>query len=111
MPIARLTDPKTSHEAAQSVRNISATKLVILDLLTRSFTDEDLIDRFYSRVEVGLAPLASPSGIRSRRAELVRDGFVEAVGFAKTASGRNTLVWRATLAGRSAAMEAKAARS
>jgi hypothetical protein len=107
MPSTRTTDPQTSHDAAQSVRNITATKLAILEVLFRSLTDEDLIDRYYARVEVGLAPLASPSGIRSRRAELVRDGYVEAVDFAKTASGRTTLMWRVTLDGR-AAVDAKA---
>ena len=109
MPNARITDPQTSHDAAESVRNLTATKLAILDVLTRSLTDEDLIDRYYYRVEVGLAPQASPSGIRSRRKELVVAGLVEGVGFDKTTSGRDTTVWRVTLAGREALINSKVA--
>lgn len=107
MPNARITDPQTSHDAAQSVRNLTATKLAILDLLTRAMPDEELIDRYYIRTEVGLAPMASPSGIRSRRKELFDADLVESAGFAKTASGRSTVVWRVTLAGRDALMNAR----
>ena len=109
MPAARTTDPRTSHEAARSVGNLTATKLAILDVLTRPLCDEDLIDRYYARVGVGLAPRASHSGIRSRRKELAVAGLLEVVGFDKTASGRETAVWRITLDGRTALMEARAA--
>lgn len=107
MPNARKTDPQTSHAAAASVGNLTATKLAILDILTRPMPDEDLIDRYYVRVEVGLAPKASPSGIRSRRKELFDADLVESAGFDKTASGRSTVVWRVTLEGRSALMNAR----
>jgi len=39
------------------------------------------------------APMASESGVRARRSELVTDGFVEATGFDKTVFGRRCIVW------------------
>jgi len=93
MPYARITDPQTSHEAAASVLNLSATKQAILDLLKFPATDEELVNRYQSLARMGQAPTASPSGIRSRRAELVRLGLVKEVGFAKSASGRKATVW------------------
>lgn len=100
MPNARLTDPLTSHLAAASVKNLSRTKAGILEVLQRNMVDEDLIDRYYDLVHRGLAPLASPSGIRSRRSELVEAGFIEAIGWQYTVSGRTTTVWRITDSGR-----------
>lgn len=92
---ARITDPETSHEAAASVKNISATQLAIMTILTFPATDEELIDRFYGMASAGLAPNASPSGIRSRRAELVAQGLVEDSGERrKLSSGRSAIVWR-----------------
>lgn len=107
MPNARATDPQTSHDAARSVRNLTATKVAILDILKRPMPDEELIDRYYARVENGLAPMASPSGIRSRRAELAADGLIEAVGWDYTASRRKTNTWRVTLEGRTELMNAR----
>lgn len=90
MPSARLTDPQTSHEAAESVRNITPLKRIILNTLQTAMTDEELVMSI--RHSHGL--IASESGIRSRRAELVRDGFVEdSKGRSKTASGRSTIIW------------------
>jgi hypothetical protein len=90
MPFARLLDPATSHEAAQSVGNITPLKRAILDALQVAMTDEELI----LTVRNTHGNIASESGIRSRRAELVRDGFVEDTGSrSKTVSGRSTIVW------------------
>ena len=100
MPNARVTDPLTSHLAAASVKNLTRTKAGVLEVLQRSMIDEDMIDRYFDLVHRGLAPLASPSGIRSRRSELVEAGLVEATGFQYTASRRTTTVWRITMAGR-----------
>lgn len=94
MPRARLTDPQTSHEAAESVKNISATQQAILDLLKAPMTDEELVDRYYDLVDRGAAPNASPSGIRSRRAELAkRNLVVDSSMRARLASGRNAIIW------------------
>lgn len=91
---ARITDPQTSHEAAASVQNIKPTQSGILTILEFPKTDEELVDAYYSMVSVGLCPNASPSGIRSRRAELVAMGLVEDSGERrKLASGRSAIVW------------------
>lgn len=93
MPRARTTDPITSHEAAASVLNLSATKQVILDLLKFPATDEDLVNRYQSLARMGQAPTASPSGIRSRRHELEVQGRVRAIDYSKSSTGRKAIVW------------------
>lgn len=91
MPFARKTDPQTSHEAAESVKNISGTQLTILNILRTPMSDEQMI-RYY-RLNVRL-PIVSDSGLRSRRAELVRLGLVEDTGDrVRMVSGRNAIVW------------------
>jgi hypothetical protein len=94
MPAARLTDPQTSHEAAASVKNITATQSAILDLLRFPMNDEELVNAYYDRVNRGWAPNASPSGIRSRRAELADRGLVvDSLMRARLVSGRQAIVW------------------
>jgi RNase adaptor protein for sRNA GlmZ degradation len=93
MPKARLTDPITSHEAAESVGNLTATKQAILDLLKLPATDEELVNRYQSVVRLGLAPQASPSGIRSRRHELAEINLVKQIDYGKSAMGRKAIVW------------------
>lgn len=91
MPHARHTDPTTSHEAAASVGNLTATKQAILKALVRPGTDVDIIQRYKN---LHGAPTASESGIRSRRAELVVAGLVLDTGSrAKLPSGRTAIVW------------------
>jgi hypothetical protein len=88
---ARVTDPQTSHDAAQSVINITPLKKAILDVLQEAMTDEQLV--FVVRRHYG-PEFASESGIRSRRAELAREGYVEATGdVQRTLAGRMALVW------------------
>ena len=96
MPHARTTDPSTSHEAARSLtaERLSETQRVILELLrNRQLTDEEIQQLHYAGAEQEFWNHASPSGLRSRRAELVARGFVEEVGRAKTKFGRNTIIW------------------
>lgn len=96
MPHARNTDPATSHEAADTVRNISATQAAILAALRAPMTDEQLVDTYYALVDSMRAPNASPSGIRSRRAELARQGLVVDTGERrKLVSGRHAILWKA----------------
>ena len=91
MPKARNTDPVTSHEAAASIRNISATQLGILDALNRPRPDVDIVE-VYQKLKRN--PRASESGIRSRRAELVAMGLVVDTGSrVKLPSGRRAIVW------------------
>lgn len=103
-PVARRNDPSTSHLAADSVRNVTETHRRILDLLAAFGDDHDegllstwelMADR-----EEGWYPI-SPSGLRSRRAELVKCGLVVDSGVkANTKSGRSTIVWTITDEGR-----------
>jgi hypothetical protein len=97
MPHARLSDPQTSQDAAKSVKNITATQRTIHNLLINSMTDEELYVSYSKAVIAGLAPMASPSGVRSRRAELVVLGLVEDTGTRrKLVSGRKAIVWKQT---------------
>mgnify|MGYP000364252033 CR=1 FL=1 len=97
MPAARATDPATSHQAAASVQNVTATQSAVLRLLTWPLTDEELVDQYYNLASVGGAPNASPSGIRSRRAELVARGLVQDSGErTKLSSGRQAIRWTAS---------------
>jgi hypothetical protein len=87
--LARTTDPDTSHEAAASVTNSAKVQAAILDLLShRPFTDDELSRLLAYRMTV------SPSGLRTRRAELVRLGKVVDSGErVRLRSGRRAIVW------------------
>lgn len=90
MPHARTTDPETSHEAAQSVINITPLKQEILQRLMTPMTDADLIEV----IRTGSRLLVTESGVRSRRAELVQAGLVKDTGArVKLATGRSAIVW------------------
>lgn len=111
---ARKSDPATSHAAARSVNlaNLGRTRDALLYLLKRNgpLTDEQIARIWADCEELGKCtangfPKCSPSGLRSRRAELVTLGFVEAAGgfnedgttwgiTGKTTAKRNCLVWR-----------------
>lgn len=96
-PYARQTDPQTSHDAAKSVGNVTATQNTILLLLNiEGMTDTDLVLAYsrMNRTSPETAPRASESGIRSRRAELVARGLVQDSGDrVKLQSGRMATVW------------------
>jgi hypothetical protein len=97
MPYARKTDPGTSHLAARSVQNISPTQQGILRLLVEGMNDEALVNSYAWLVKGGYLPAASESGIRSRRAELVKLGLVVDTGERnKMTTGRLATVWKAT---------------
>lgn len=87
MPRARHTDPQTSHDAANSVVEVTKTQLAIYKLLKKPMTDEQLVERYKAKA------WASDSGIRSRRSELVELGLIERKSEAKTRSGRKAIVW------------------
>lgn len=90
---ARRGDPSTSHEAAASLGDVRASQALVLGLL-RTYgpsTDEQL---------AALATMAgvvmSPSGLRTRRHELVTLALVEPSGEQRVMStGRRALVWQA----------------
>lgn len=96
MPHARTTDPVTSHEAAASVKNLTATQEVIMEIFRKTavaLTDESLVLLYYRERAHG-APYSSESGIRSRRAELTQIGKLRDSGNrSKTITGRNAILW------------------
>lgn len=93
--IARRNDPATAHQAADSVQNINETKGCILYLLQDPMTDQELVQRYKEAEHSWLGtPPASESGIRSRRAELVKAGLVFDTGQRRVLpSGRKAIVW------------------
>ena len=94
MPQARRTDPQTSHDAARSVKDVSKTKKAILSLLRKHQSDMQLVANYSKLARQNKAPRASESGIRSRRAELVKLGLVKDTGKRdKSASNRQMIVW------------------
>lgn len=94
-PVARATDPDTSHTAARSVDpdRLRTTQRLILDLLVAHgpATDEDIAGWLTAADHH-----VSPSGARTRRAELVAKGLVYDTGQRlRTRSNRPTIVWAA----------------
>ena len=89
-PKARHTDKQTSWDAANSVKaeTISILKKRILYTLESPKTDEDLV---FALLDCGSG---TPSGIKSRRSELEKEGLVQVVGYSKTASGRKCSVFQ-----------------
>lgn len=91
MAKARVTDPETSHVAAESVDNVTETQAYILRALRRPRADVELVEAYRNFKR---APRASESGIRSRRAELVDRGLVIDTGRrVRLDSGRYAIVW------------------
>jgi hypothetical protein len=97
MARARASDPRTSHEAAKSVSNITGTQQAILGLLRTPLCDSELLVAYRLGIEIGAMPFSSESGIRSRRAELVEKGLVVATGeYRLSTAGRRMIVWVAS---------------
>jgi hypothetical protein len=89
---ARRTDPETSAAAARRLRPDSAKAALLKRYYLFDLTDEQAAE------QAGLDLYTASK----RCADLRRDGFVEAVGFAAGASGNDRMVCRITDAGRSA---------
>lgn len=91
-PRARTTDPGTSHTAAASVAHLRHTQQIILTLLNLEGpqTDEELLLLWNDRI----AERISPSGLRTRRAELVDMNYVRDSGERRPLeSGRMAIAW------------------
>ena len=91
--VARNTDPDTSWEAAQSVGDVRRSQQEVFDLIRRAggTTDEELL--MLAKVQ-GIRQ--SPSGLRTRRAELVDKGLVRDSGRrTRGRTGRRMIVWEA----------------
>lgn len=97
MPNTRISDPSTSRLAAESVKHVTVQQRAILRILVTDLIDEELVTRYNSLADAQLAPKASPSGIRSRRSELVWAGLVKDTGRReKMSTGRSGIVWGLT---------------
>lgn len=95
-PVARSTDPDTSHAAADSVSDetIRTSYMRILGVLN----NEDRTDEEIAQILQGWPTL---SGLRTRRCEMVRLGLVTWSGEKRTLkSGRKARVWAITDLGR-----------
>ena len=108
-PPTRHTDPDTSHDAAGSVDTFNArqTHIAILTLLGQPQPDHMRIDAAlwerFNRMRAAYGwPMQSPSGLRTRRSELVRAGHVVDTGRRqrKDDTGRRAAVWAITPSGR-----------
>ena len=95
----RATDPETSKEAGLSLDQAKVTELmkVIYKMLSVApMYDEQLIVRYNLLREMEGWNMASPSGIRTRRSDLVKIGWVIDSGERKVLpSGRKSIVWKA----------------
>lgn len=101
---ARRTDRATSHEAARFVTpNLTANQQMVLRVidhfygLGQPFTDKVLVKDYHRAWEqrIGLdLMLQSESGIRTRRNELVEQGYVEDTGRTIRMGKRNHTLWR-----------------
>jgi hypothetical protein len=102
MPHARTLDPSTSHQAAASILETRTTMSVILHILAKGSATDEVIGYVYDGlVAADRAPMASPSGLRSRRAELVELELVQDSGERRPlSSGRRAIVWQITDQGR-----------
>lgn len=92
---ARLTDPETSHEAAASLRDLRDSQVQVYQIIATApspVSDEDLS---YMAQMQGYR--FSASGLRTRRSELVRLGWVRDSGQRSvTRSGRRTILWESS---------------
>lgn len=93
---SRTTDPETSKEAGRKVTNLRASQALVLNMFRAygEMNDKDLLDRVHAtQRDLGLTKVMSPSGVRSRRAELVTLGKVKDTGHRENVDGRNVIVW------------------
>ena len=95
---ARNSDPDTSHAAAESISSerIRKSQSAVLSCLKQQGPRHDALlisDYEAQQAEQGW-PKQSPSGIRTRRSELVARGFVaDSGGRQRLTSGRMAIVW------------------
>jgi hypothetical protein len=104
MANARISDPITSHEAAESAWSPSEVQQHILEILehdeavtgnSTGMTDDDIYRAYVRESRQHGWVMPTPQSVRSRRSELVAKGLVEFSGvYGMTDSGRRTQEWR-----------------
>ena len=97
-PLYRRTDPTTSALAAASLDSLPERRQAVYGVLAEHgpLTDEALAEVYAGLADAGLVPAQSPSGLRTRRSELVRSDLVVDTGErGRTATGRVAVVWAA----------------
>ena len=84
-PLARRTDPETSHQAP-SIPHLSTLQAAVLaEFHGGPMTDDQLVQRF---------PLHDPGTVKKRRTELTRAGLLRDTGArGTTRRGRAAVVW------------------
>lgn len=98
LSLARAADPETSREAAHAAAaHLTEARLDVLKVLSRytMLSDEALVEKYTEHANALAVKVQSPSGIRSRRAELVTIGRVALAGRTTNANGRHVRLWRA----------------
>lgn len=105
---ARNSDPETSREAAETV-NVQRDRRAVLFALYMEGEASDgeiLSELEHPQFDDERMPYGTAQSLRSRRAELMRDGLVELVTYddgtpvyGRTAYGRRCRVYRLTQAG------------
>ena len=96
---ARRTDPETSHAAAASPTpgTLRPRQAEVLNILRQG----PMHDQRIAATALAWHSKQSPSGLRTRRAELVATGLVEDSGRREILpSGRGSVVWQLTPKGR-----------
>ena len=94
MPFTRRTDPETSFEAAASIHSLTRKQEAVFEVFRcyKRMHDAELLIRYPPEF-----PKQSPSGLRTRRSELVRAGRLEHTGdYAENAQGRRCRIWGLT---------------
>jgi hypothetical protein len=95
-PRYRATDPATSAYAAASIEDLPERRRSVYGVLAEygPLTDEALAEVYGGLADEGLVPPQSPSGLRTRRSELVRSDLVVDSGErGETSTGRAAVVW------------------
>ena len=97
-PVARSTDPETSHVAAASITELTRKQQTVLMVIHQEgpITDHALNCVYNDPFLRTWRPPQSESGLRTRRSELVRKGLVRDSGKRETLpSGRKAIIWEA----------------
>ena len=97
MPSTRTTDPETSHEAEYSVGRLRESHSAIYRLFeeVERMTDTTLVEVYpIFQEEHPKLPKMSPSGLRTRRKELVEEGMLRDSGEHEILpTNRKAIVW------------------